>query len=103
MLLGLVRHRVTQVAALQQTSPEPLGQKTERRSCMELALSCFDGARPLEPYVAQVDVAALYNGWDQHKAAAHFLLSNRQRFQRHTQFTSRVVRGVQCHVLVDLF
>lgn len=68
----------------------PVSRGTERtlwhpdRSCsitadqdqaQELAFLHFDGERPKEPCLRQVEVAVLYNGWDQHEAAAHLTLA----------------------------
>lgn len=49
------------------------GADTEHRPRAELAQPCFDGARPLEPYL--VHVATLYNDWDRCMAATHLALA----------------------------
>lgn len=38
-------------------------------------LPCFDAARPLEPYQAQVELAVLHNGWERREAATHLALA----------------------------
>lgn len=47
---------------------------TEHRSQAEVALPCFDKGRPLEPHLAQVELAVLHNDWVKHGAATHLAL-----------------------------
>lgn len=47
----------------------------ELRHRKTVELLHFDGKTPLEPYLVQVKVAMLHNGWDQNKALVHVFMA----------------------------
>lgn len=49
--------------------------KAEPKPRGTIGLPCLDGTTPLEPYLAQIELATLHNRWDWNKAGVHIFLA----------------------------